>query len=296
MRTATSALRTLLDSKVALGTADLYTITLLDGTILRWASTDDDIYMDGNTFSAAGPIVERSTWSMTQKMEVPTLDLRILASNDAAFDIGGVNIKSLAHNLGFDGATVRLQRIFWPADGPWGDTTTGLGSITLFIGPVGSVQINSTGIVIKAKGANVIFNQKFPRNVYQPSCVNTLFDGACTISRVANTHSAAVGSGSNTVVLQFSGGTAPIPVASLLLGTVQFTSGPNNGVSRSIKAVASGPDVIRFSYPLEFTPGIGDTVTVTVGCDKTPGVCAARFSNLDNFRGFPYVPQSSIAF
>jgi uncharacterized phage protein (TIGR02218 family) len=296
MRTATSALHTLLNSKVALGMADLYTISLASGDVLRWASTDADIEMDGYTFTAAGPIVSRSTWSMSYKMEVPSLDLTVLANNDAAFDIGGVNIKSLAHNLGFDGAVVQLQRIFWPASGPWGDTTTGLGSITLFVGPVGSVQINSTGIVIKAKGANIIFNQKFPRNVYQPACVNTLFDGACTINRAANTHAATVGSGSNMVVLYFDGGSAPVTVDNLLLGTVLFTSGPNNGIVRSIKAVASSPDVVRYSYPLESPPDVGDTFTVTVGCDKTPGVCSARFSNLANFRGFPYVPQSSIAF
>ncbi len=296
MRTATSALRTLLDSKVALGSADLYTIALANGDVLRWASTDVDIVMDGDTFSAAGPIVKRSTWSMANKMEIPTLDMHVLANNDEAFDIGGVNIKTLAHNLGFDGAYVTLQRIFWPASGPWGDTTGGLGSVTLFIGPIGSVMITSTGVTIKAKGANVIFNQKFPRNVYQPACVNTLFDSACTINRAANTHSAAADVTSDTSLIVFQGGSAPVSVDSLLLGTLTFTSGPNNGASRSIKAVSASPDRVRLSYPLEVAPDAGDTFTVTVGCDKTPGVCNARFSNLDNFRGFPYVPQSSIAF
>lgn len=296
MRTATAALRTLLDSKVALGSADLYTITLSDGTTLRWASTDVDIVFDSNTFSAVGPIVERNTWTMSHKMEVPTLEIRVLANNDAIFDIGGVNIKSLAHNFGFDGATVLLQRIYWPASGPWGDTSVGLGAITLFTGPVGAIMISSTGITIKAKGANVIFNQKFPRDLYQPSCNNTLFDSACTLNKAANTYSTTVAFGSTKTHINFPGGTAPVSVNNLLLGTIRFTSGPNNGVTRSIKAVASGPDVIMMSYPLEFTPGVGNDIEVTVGCDKTPGVCNARFANLANFRGFPYVPESSIAF
>jgi hypothetical protein len=47
--------------------------------------------------------------------------------------------------------------------------------------------------------------------------------------------------------------------------------------------------------PLQSTPTPGDTFTVYQGCDHTPGTCASKFSNLANFRGFPYVPPPQMA-
>ena len=35
---------------------------------------------------------------------------------------------------------------------------------------------------------------------------------------------------------------------------------------------------------------VGDTFTVTAGCDKTLATCRDRFANVDNFRGFPHIP------
>ena len=34
----------------------------------------------------------------------------------------------------------------------------------------------------------------------------------------------------------------------------------------------------------------GDTFTVTAGCDKSLDTCIARFNNVANFRGFPFIP------
>jgi len=49
-------------------------------------------------------------------------------------------------------------------------------------------------------------------------------------------------------------------------------------------------------YPLPAAPAAGDALTVYAGCDHTPATCAARFSNLASFRGFPYVPPPQIAY
>lgn len=34
----------------------------------------------------------------------------------------------------------------------------------------------------------------------------------------------------------------------------------------------------------------GDVFDVVAGCDKRKETCAAKFSNLVNFRGFPFMP------
>ena len=45
--------------------------------------------------------------------------------------------------------------------------------------------------------------------------------------------------------------------------------------------------------PLPVVPG--DTFTVSAGCDKTAATCAAKFGNLESFRGFPHLPRDDVA-
>ena len=35
---------------------------------------------------------------------------------------------------------------------------------------------------------------------------------------------------------------------------------------------------------------LGDTYTIVAGCDKTAATCKARYANLVNFRGEPFIP------
>ena len=34
----------------------------------------------------------------------------------------------------------------------------------------------------------------------------------------------------------------------------------------------------------------GDAFDIFAGCDKSAATCRAKFSNFDNFRGFPHIP------
>ncbi len=44
------------------------------------------------------------------------------------------------------------------------------------------------------------------------------------------------------------------------------------------------------AYPRVNAPATGDAFTVYQGCDHTMATCKAKFNNLANFRGFPFVP------
>jgi uncharacterized phage protein (TIGR02218 family) len=46
---------------------------------------------------------------------------------------------------------------------------------------------------------------------------------------------------------------------------------------------------------MPFLPELGDALTVTAGCDKTLGQCAAKFANSERFRGFPHIPGNDFA-
>ncbi len=59
MRSAPSAVQTgLLATNIAVR-ADLYTVTLLDGTVYRWTTSDLTIIVGGNTFTANSAVLSR---------------------------------------------------------------------------------------------------------------------------------------------------------------------------------------------------------------------------------------------
>src|SRR5690242_11979201 len=82
MKNASAALINLLASGQELLMADLYTFTLAGGSIARYTGADADLIVSGNTFSASGPIIERSKITSKAGLEVQTMNLSVFA-NDA---------------------------------------------------------------------------------------------------------------------------------------------------------------------------------------------------------------------
>lgn len=69
-------------------------------------------------------------------------------------------------------------------------------------------------------------------------------------------------------------------------GTLQFSSGANNGFLREVKRapISAGSATIEFWEELPDDPQIGDTFTLDPGCDRTLPTCIL-FGNALNFRG-----------
>lgn len=76
-------------------------------------------------------------------------------------------------------------------------------------------------------------------------------------------------------------------------GVITFTSGKNNGVQREVKQHTSSganPQTFILYEPLPFDLQVGDTFTVTAGCDKTLTHCRDKFNNTYNRRAEDFVP------
>jgi len=291
MRQASSALISFLLSKQPCWLADLFTITLLDGTVLRWTSADQPITFGLHTWAAQGPMLQRSKWNMVNTIQVPELNINMMAGNDSTFNVGSLNIKQYMHNGGFDGARLQLERAVMPVASGFGNTT--LGTVVIFNGRVSQTKINAVGAEITVKGDNVLFNQYLPRNVYQTSCLHTLYDVGCTINAASFTSSGAVDTGSTARVVLWA--TPPANISKYQLGYIRFTSGAAAGSVRTIRAI-SGSNGLVLPYPLYAAPSAGDTFQATFGCDKTQATCSGTFSNSQHYRGFPYVPSATLAF
>lgn len=83
MKNASGALAALLNGNTEFLMADLYTLTLWDGTIKRWTDADQDIVFNGSTFRSvkdqdtATPILARGTTRCVVGLEVDTLDVTL---------------------------------------------------------------------------------------------------------------------------------------------------------------------------------------------------------------------------
>lgn len=267
----------------ALAKANLVTFTLSDGTIYRWTAWDRDLTVSALLYSSKKPWIKIGRWGLVNTMEVPTLTVSLLALNT---DFGGGgNIKSQIHNGLFDGAQMLYSRCYMPPSDP---TDTSLyGTIEIFGGIVGAIDITGAGADLVCKGGSNLLDQKAPRNVYAIGCIHTFCDVNCTLNRATFTTAFAVGAaGMTTVFIPWAA--APGDPTKYLQGTLVMTSGVATGQRRTIiDADASG---LTLAYPLYAVPAAGDTFTAFKGCLKTKDMCNDDYANLQHFRGAPFIP------
>lgn len=71
-------------------------------------------------------------------------------------------------------------------------------------------------------------------------------------------------------------------------GKLTWQTGENEGYSADVWRFSSGEITLLTSMP--FPIAVGDTFRIVAGCDKTSQMCKARFANIINFRGEPFLP------
>lgn len=292
LRDCPPALALALQGNVELYSADLFQFTLSDGlTSYYWCSWHRDLTWDGQLYSSRAPWINRSGWSVTNDLTVPSMTVRLMALNDD-FE-GGGNIKLQLHNGLFDGATCTMSRVFMETPGD----TSSIGAITLFGGVVAGIDVNGSLATIEVKGKNNLLNQNVPRNMAQIPCNHAFCDAGCTLNRAAFTSSYVVGTSPTAIFIPWSG-SPPGNAANYRKGTLTMTSGGATGSRRSI--IAADATGLTLSYPLWTEPLAGDTFTAFEGCTKmfddgSGQDCTAR-SNQQHYRGFEFIPPPSSAY
>lgn len=285
MRAMSSFLIALLETGEFIS-ADCWTLTLNGGSVIRWASADrPDIAIRANgQFFAAGPLIKRGPISEKRGVEVATLKVEITA--DIGDLINGQPIVPLIKNHGLDGATVKLERAF---AGDWQDmfANGAVGTVIRFAGKVTSVDsIQGLTATLTISSWMVLLNGNMPRNLYQASCLHSLYDSGCGLSPASFSASGTViGAGATQT---FNSSLTPT-LNDFALGRIVFTSGPNAGISRSIKS-NDGAGQFALIQPLPNALANGDAFTVYKGCDLLQATCSTKFNNLNNFKATPNVP------
>lgn len=291
MKTASAGLLALLASRQFFA-ADLFFFTLSGGGQLSYCSGDKDIVWDSKIWSAGGSVGpyflregSRAKCHWKTGIEVDTLMFDVMPGSST---ILGLPFLTAVQQGVFDGAELTLCRAFMPTYG-----NTAEGTVIMFAGRVAEIELGRSLATFTVNSHLELLNQQLPRNLYQAGCLNTLFDSACAL----NAESHAV---SASVVAALSAHSVYVSAAQASgyfdLGKILFTSGLNNGLSRSIKSYVSGaPGLLKLSAPFPAAPEVGDTFKMYPGCDKRQATCSGKFANLSRFRGFPYVPENATA-
>lgn len=293
MRAASAGTIALLNAGRQVLLADYYTITLSTGSVLRYTSADVDLLAADGTgfvFSSTGPVISRGPIKTEVGVKVSKCALTLHA--DPSKLILNVPWPQFAERGGLDGATVLIQRCYMAA---WGDLSNG--AVILFSGRVSDVKPSRTRVDCELSSDVELLDMNMPRRIYQPACTRALYDGGCRINKSDYTATGTVGAGSTISTLIIVDGAAPMRNTSNFydLGSITMLTGVNAGASRTIANHVGNSNTLILYPPLPVVAGIGDQVSIIPGCDKTQNQCSAKFNNLAQFGGFPYVPAPETA-
>ena len=236
--------------------ADLYTFSLIGGSLLRWTAADIDVVAAGRLFSSSGPKFERGTTRTVIGLEVD--ELTITVSADETVTINGVPFMEFVCKGGFDGATVLLERAFMP---DWNSPVTG--TVVQFFGRMAPIEGGWPKATLKVKSWIEVLDTKLPRNVYQPACMLRLYGNRCGVVRTAFAANGIAGAGATMSSI-------PCDLSQAAgwfdLGVVEFTSGANEGVKRTVRSYQPGRLVMALPFPS--VPEAGDTFVAYPGCHR----------------------------
>jgi hypothetical protein len=162
----------------------------------------------------------------------------------------------------------------------WGEYWTISG--TRWMGRVLGVEVGDDAARIRCESAQVSLKRIGLRRLYSRTCSHVLYSAACGASPISASAHVSSSSG-RTVTLD--GGVPASVSGGLAGGWLQTPEGTRYMI---VSESSSGVELL---YPADIA--VGTNVLLTVGCDHSTATCAARFGNLDNYGGFPFIPSKN---
>src|SRR5437763_3643031 len=210
MRPCTAHLAAYLAANDTCIVADLYTLALATGEVLRYSGWTTALSIPGTRFPpsslnydalgytafALGPRFGRSKIATKIGVQPTELDIDIFAGSDDT--IGPASLADAVRLGLLDGATVELDRLFAPPqpDGS-GGLDTSLGAIVWFYGRVAECDAGRSAIRLKVTSLmNLLAIQQMPRRLYQAACTHVFGDAMCGFDRNSSAETASALAGS----------------------------------------------------------------------------------------------------
>lgn len=245
-------------------------ITRSDGTIYRFTSLDVPLIFDGQTWNECDSLVG-SAIEINNDVAPANMDVM------GVIDDATITEDDIRAGL-FDGAAVQV----WAVD--WSDTTRYRFILAAIIG-----QIKGSRSRFSAELRGLLDLIQVPQGrVVSPECRADLGDARCQVDvdalAVSTTVDVAVSR------RQIVAGALTQADNYWQYGTVEFTSGDNDGLSKEIKTSQNTGNIV-LSEPFPYEIAIGDDFDIRPGCGKRRGEdCRDKFANAVNFQGEPDLP------
>jgi uncharacterized phage protein (TIGR02218 family) len=269
MKTLAPAFQTHLSS----GTTTLcwcWKIARRDGAVLGFTDHDVPLSFDGVTFAAATGF---TAGELQSSADLSVDNLSVIGALSSA----SLNDTDLAAGL-FDNATIEIWRVNWAAPES---------RVLMRSGSLGEVKRGRTAFEAEVRGLAHALNQPVGR-VFGHGCDAVLGDGRCTasITPVAGTAATVTDARRFTAL-----GLTAYASGWFSDGKLSFTSGANAGRAMEVKRHTLSGTIATFELwqAMSEPIAVGDSFTVTPGCDRSFATCQAKFANAVNFRGFPYM-------
>lgn len=256
-----------------------------DGQIFAFTDHDKpitpvgiDADIDGLTYEAMGGYTPTES-KQSSDLSVDGQELRILYSDDV--------VKGDLQAGVWDGAEFRVFTINW-AD-------YSLGILKGVRGQFGGITLSEDFCTVELRGMLDLLQQPNGR-VYGAGCDADLGDSRCGIDLDSSDGYTVTGAVTGvTDASEFADSGRTEADDEYTFGFLTWTGGDNNGRSVEVADYAQSGGGFVLALPMPDAIQIGDTYSVYSGCDKQFSTCKDKFSNAENFRGFPHVPQEDIA-
>jgi len=184
----------------------------------------------------------------------------------------------------FDGAEVTSWLVNW--ENPAQRTVQ-------FRGNIGEIRRAGGAFQAELRGLTDALNRPIG-HVFQRPCGAVLGDARCKVDLDADGYRAevAIYQQDNARVFRFVG-LLGYAQGWFERGKMRVLTGAAAGLSAPIKLDVQGGTLREVSLwePLRANVAPGDTVELIAGCDKRFETCRVKFSNAQNFRGFPDIPE-----
>lgn len=267
---------------LATGTTTLawcWRLNCVNGAHFGFTDHDRDLAFDGTTFEAASGFtaseIKDSVGLATDNLDV-----------EGALSSETLNEDDLAAGL-FDGARIEIWRVNWQ------DTAQ---RVLMRAGTLGEVSRAAGAFTAEIRG--LAQDLQTPKGrLYQYACDAELGDAYCTVDVTSPTFQTTGTIASVTSLRLFAVSLADAFADDWFSrGRITFTSGANSGLTEVVRRQSASAGLIQLELwqPIARDIAIGDTFTLTAGCDKRFATCKAKFDNALNFRGFPYIPGSDL--
>ncbi|HEY0218178.1 MAG TPA: DUF2163 domain-containing protein [Afipia sp.] len=274
MRDIPAALQTKLDSGVTT-LANCWTLTRRDGVVQGFTDHDEDIVVND--------ILCRAGTGFTASEATSRFDLSV----DGAEISGALADDSLSEaDLAagrYDAAMVDT----WLVD--WSEPSL---KILIARSTLGEVKRESQAFTAELRGLADALSQDSGR-LYTARCNADLGDARCTIDlTAAGRHGAGSVTRVDSTSVVIADGLSPFAEGVFISGRLLWTDGANAGLAVEIKdhRITSGEVRLSLWQAMPEKIAVGDSFTLTAGCDKQFTTCRDRFANSVNFRGFPQIP------